>query len=173
MLRRQVPAIDAALAAAMGFDGLPALRDWAAGRVAERQAQLARLQQRRAALDALLAASPELPLPEDAVRAELATIWPRLAAEAEARGTRLDQATAHAIAARRVRIGLLLGALARRHGIAPEEADLRAAASALRDATPEAIRAQALEDRCVAFLLGHAQVTQREVDAAELAAALR
>jgi hypothetical protein len=173
VLRRRVPPVDAALAAALGFGGMDALRGWAAGRVAERHAQLARLQARRAALDALLAAAPELPLPGDAVRAELGAIWPRLAAEAEARGATPDQAEAHALAARRIRLGLLLAALARRHGIAPDEADLKAAAAALRDPTPDALQAQALEDRCVAFLLSRAQVTRREVTVGELAAALR
>jgi hypothetical protein len=173
VLRRRVPAVDGALATAMGFDGLDALRDWAARRVAERQARLAALQARRAALDALLAAAPDMPLPGDAVRAEVAAIWPLLAAEAEARGAAPDQAQAHALALRRVKLGLLLSALARRHGLVPSESDLQAAAAELRDATPEALQARALEDRVVAFLLDRATVTTREVDAAELAAALR
>jgi FKBP-type peptidyl-prolyl cis-trans isomerase (trigger factor) len=171
--RRRVPAVDGALAAAMGFEGLDALRDWAARRVAARHAELAALQARRAALDALLDAAPAMPLPGDAVRAELGAIWPRLAAEAEARGTAPDQAAAQALAARRVKLGLLLSALARRHDLVPSDSDLQAAAAALRDATPEALQARALEDRVVAFLLDRAQVTRREADAAELAAALR
>ncbi|MGG5817493.1 hypothetical protein [Falsiroseomonas sp. HW251] len=159
VLRRRVPPLDDALARALGFDGLDALRASVARRIAARDDAQARIALRRAALDALLAAAPPIAVPEAALRDELAAIWPRLAAEAEARGAPPPgQAAAHALAARRVRLGLLVRALAAKHAIAPDEEALRAAAEAMPGAKPEALHAQALEDLVVAFVLDRATV---------------
>ena len=148
ILRRRVPAPDDALAAALGFASLAALRAHAAARVADRHAELARRQLRSAALDALLAAGGAFDLPEEALRGELAAIWPRLSAEAASRGEAPCEEEAKALAARNLRLRLLLRAVARRHGIAGE--------------------GEALEDRVLAFLLDRAQITGREASAAAL-----
>jgi hypothetical protein len=76
------------------------------------------------------------------------------------------------LATRRVRIGLLVAALARRHGLAPDAVALRAAATALGPGVPEpVVQARALEDTVVAFMLARAQVTERPASIAELIAA--
>lgn len=167
LLRRRVPDVDDAFAALLGLDGVAALREMMAARLDARRVMLEQRQLRRAALDALLAAAGPLPLPDEAVRAELAVIWPRLSAEAR----QVSTDAARALAARRVRLGLLLRALARRHDILPGEDDLRAAARAA-PGTPEELRARALEDRVVAFVLERAEIVAREVGMAELAAAV-
>jgi len=167
LLRRLVPEVDDAFAASLGLDGLAALRAMTAARFDARRVALEARQLRRAVLDALLASAGGMVLPDEAIRAELAAIWPRLSAEARP----VSPEAARALAARRVRLGLLLRAMARRHDILPGEDDLRAAARAAQG-TPEELRARALEDRVVAFVLERAEIVPREVSMAELAAAV-
>lgn len=153
LLRQAAPAPDEALARAMGFDGLEDMHAFVARRVAERHAALSGRQARRALLDALLAAAGPIPLPDPALRAEVATLWRELAEAARARGAEPPAAqTLAARAARRLRSRLLLGAVARRHQITPGA-----------DGT--------VEEPALAFLLARARITQRSVSAAELAAA--
>uniref|UniRef100_UPI0022EAC00D hypothetical protein n=1 Tax=Falsiroseomonas oryzae TaxID=2766473 RepID=UPI0022EAC00D len=84
--------------------------------------------------------------------AELARLWPRLAASPP------PEAEAMALAARDARIGLLLDAVARRHGL---------------DGNEPSPSAELLRERAIAFLLARAQVVQREVGIAELEQAAR
>lgn len=136
--RHVVPAVDDALARALGHADLPALRRFVAGAVAAHHARLSDRAAQRALVDALLAAAGDVALPAPALHAEIAALRARLPAAT-------PQAIA-ALAARRLRGGLVLGAVARLHGLAgPEQA--------------------------IAFLLARAQVTERAVPAAELAAA--
>jgi FKBP-type peptidyl-prolyl cis-trans isomerase (trigger factor) len=172
VLRRVLPPVDDALAQAAGFAGLDALRAGIAARLADRAARLQQRQLRLAALQALLQAAGEIPLPEEAVSAETAALWPTYAAAAAQRGAVPSREAAATMAGRRLRIGLLVSALAQRHGLTADAAALRAAATALGPGAPEeTVRARALEDTVVAFLLAHAQVSDREADTAELMAA--
>jgi hypothetical protein len=172
VLRRMLPPVDDALAQAAGFAGAAALRAGIAARLADRAARLQQRQLHGAALSALLAAAGEIPLPDEAVAAETASIWPTHAAAAAQRGEAPDRAAAMRLAARRLRIGLLVPALARTHGLAPDAAALRAAATALGPGAAEAaVQARALEDTVVAFVLSRARVTDRPASTAELIAA--
>ena len=170
--RRATACLDDALAAALGFAGLEAMRGFVAGRVAERHARLSEWQAQAALLDALVAAAGEIPLSEAAVRAEFAQFWTRLSRAAESRNEPPpSREKVLALVLRRLRIALLLGAVARRHGLAPDEAELRRAAAASgAGADREAVRRQAIEACAIAFLMRHAQITERRVPAAELRA---
>jgi FKBP-type peptidyl-prolyl cis-trans isomerase (trigger factor) len=137
LLRRVVPAVDAALAQALGHADLAALRGFVARAVAARHAALSDRVARRALLDALLAATGDFALPAPALQQEVAAL--------QARMPRAAPQAIEALAARRLREGLLLGAVARRYGLATGTA-------------------------AVAFLLARAQVTERVFPAAELAA---
>lgn len=167
VLRRTAPPVDAALAQALGFPDLAALRAFAAQRVAARDAELSRRQLRQALTAALLAASPPVPLPEAAVQAELAAIWPRLAAG----GSPPPREAALALAERRLRATLLLDAVARIHALEPVEADFAAAAEPGPPPPAEALRRRALRARAVAFLLERATIVERTATLAELQAA--
>lgn len=172
VLRRVLPPVDDALAQAAGFPGLAALRSGIEARLADRAARLQQRQLRHAALEALLAAAGEIPLPEEAVAGETTAIWPGFAAAAAARGETPDRDAAMRLAARRLRIGLVVSALANARGLAPDGATLRAAATALGPGAAEAaVRARALEDTVVAFLLSRAQLRDRPASTAELLAA--
>jgi FKBP-type peptidyl-prolyl cis-trans isomerase (trigger factor) len=169
---RVVTAADDALARGLGFADLRALRSAVETRLAARDAALQRGQLREAALDALVRAAGEIPLPAEALEAQTTAIWPQLAAQAARRGETLTPMAAAAAAARRLRIGLLVAAVADRHGLAPDEAARRAAAQALgRNAPAGDIEARALEDAVVAHVLAQAVVGDRVVSSAELAAA--
>jgi FKBP-type peptidyl-prolyl cis-trans isomerase (trigger factor) len=152
VLRRAVPPADDALARALGFSDIAALRGFVAERVAQRHAALARRQLRRAARDALLGAAGEIPLPEAAVGAEFELLWPRRAAAGATRAAVLEEA------ARRLRAGLVMGAVARAHGLIGDR---------------ESLDGTALEDRVLRLLLRRARITQRAVPVAELEAAAR
>jgi FKBP-type peptidyl-prolyl cis-trans isomerase (trigger factor) len=152
LLHRRTPAVDDALATALGFDSLASLSTHVLARQEERCAELARLQLRGAALDALLDAVGPFELPESALSGELAALWPRLSAEAAARGLAPREDEATALAARNLRLRLLLRALAERHGIAGDD--------------------ETLKDRVTTFLLERAEITERQVSATELAAAI-
>jgi len=169
VLRRVTPAVDAALAIALGFADLAALSDFATQRVATRNAELERRQLRRALLAALLAESHGgPPLPEAAVQAELATLWPRLAAG----GAPPPREVALALAERRLRADLLLDAVARQEKLEPGEADL--AATAAEPGPPpsaEALRKRALREAAIGFLLARVRIVDRPATLAELAAA--
>ncbi len=168
VLRRVTPAVDAALAQALGFTDLDALRAFAAQRVATRNAELERRQLRRALIGALLAASPAgPPVPEAAVQAELATLWPRLAES----GTPPPREVALAMAERRLRAELLLDAVAREAKLEPSEADLAAAAGPGPPPPAETLRARALREAAIGHLLARARIEERATTLAELTAA--
>jgi hypothetical protein len=168
VLRRVTPAVDEALAQALGFADLDALRAFAAQRVATRNAELERRQLRRALIEALLAASPAgPPLPEAAVQAELATLWPRLAEH----GTPPPREVALAMAERRLRAELLLDAVAREAKLEPSEADLAAAAGPGAPPPAETLRARALREAAIRHLLARARIEERPATLAELTAA--
>lgn len=167
VLQRVAPPTDDALAAALGFADLAALRAFATQRVAARNAELSRRQLRRALREALLAASPAAPLPEEALSEELAELWPKLAAG----GTPPPREAALALAGKRLRFGMLLDALARRHGLEPTEADFAAAAEPGPPPPAEQLHRRALRERAIAFLLERATITDRAATLAELAAA--
>ncbi len=167
VLRQVTPPVDAELAVALGFADLAALRDFAAGRVAARNAELARRQLRRALIEALLAAGPAVKLPDQAVQAELATLWPKLAAA----GTPPPREVALALAERRLRADLLLDAVARAEALEPGEADLAAAAEPPAPPSAEALRRRALREAAIRVLLERATITDRAATLAEMTAA--
>jgi hypothetical protein len=168
VLRRVTPAVDAALAATLGFADLAALHDFAAGRVATRNAELERRQLRRALVEAMLAATPAgPPVPDAAVQAELAQLWPRLAAA----GTPPPREVAMALAERKLRAELLLDAVARQEKLEPSEAELAAAAGSGAPPAAETLRRLALREAAIGFLLARVRIEDRAGTLAELSAA--
>ena len=155
-----------------------------------------RLRLKAALLDAL-AAGADFPVPDCLLEAEFEQVWQRR--QAERRAGRSDAADAgkdeamlraeyRAIAARRIRLRLMLTELARAHRVAVSEEEM---ARAIRqDAArypgqerqvldfyrgnaeaQEALRAPLLEEKVVDLLIGRAEVSDRMVTPEELGAA--
>jgi trigger factor len=114
---------DDAWAAELGFDSLPALKNALRQRIENEHAQQSRAKAKRALFDKLDAAH-DFELPPRMVEAEFSQIWRQI--EADRAAGRLDpsdqdkseenlRAEYRAIAERRVRLGLLLAEIGRRH----------------------------------------------------------
>ena len=142
VLRRVVPS-EATLAAGLGLLDLVALRAAAESRAAARLAAGAEARLRAMLLDWLDAAAADVALPAPLVAAELALIWPSLAAA----GAPPTGEAAEAIARHSLRRRLATEALARRLGLPVEEP---AAREAGRSPLP---RRAALEARVLAAAL--------------------
>lgn len=194
-LKREVlPAADDELAKKIGFEGIDDLTAAVKRRYQNELDQLGRLHVKRQLLDAL-AAQVAFAVPQALLEGEFAQIWQRL--EADRKEGRLDpedagkdddtlKAEYRAIAERRVRLGLLLGEIARANGItvAPQELARAIQTEAMRypgqeqkvvemfRKNPEAaarLRGPIIEEKVVDFVLELARVTDRTVTAAELA----
>jgi trigger factor len=193
--RAVVPAIDEELAKKLGFDeGLDELRKVLGSRIQREYDQLSRVRIKRELLD-LLAKHADFPVPLGMVEAEFGQIWARLEADRKAgqedeedRGK--DEATLraeyHAISERRVRLGLLLAEIGRTNNITVTDAEMNRAARVEASRFPgqerqvleffannpqaaEQLRAPIYEEKVVDHVLSVAQVTDKLVDAEELA----
>lgn len=189
------PVIDDAFAVTLGVDDLATLKTRLVEGLQREYDSLARMKVKRALLDAL-SAQTDFEVPESMVESEFAQIWQRV--EADLKAGRLDsddagkdeetlKADYRAIAARRIRLGLLLSEVGRVNGVqvTPEEMNRAVFQEAQRypgqekqvldffRKNPEAadnLRGPIFEDKVVDFMLELAKVTDREVSVAELTA---
>jgi trigger factor len=193
-LKRVVlPAVGEDLAKKIGFEGADELSAALKRSLQNEFDQLARLRLKRELLDALADATA-FAVPQALVEGEFAQIWQRLDADRKQGKHDPDdagkdddtlKAEYRAIADRRVRLGLLLGEIARTNGISAAPDELKRAIHAearrypgqeqkviehFRKNPQEAERLQGpiLEEKVVDFVLELARVTDRTVTVEEL-----
>jgi trigger factor len=192
--RKEVPAVDDALATKLGFDSLDEVSTLISSQVRREYENLSRLRIKRQLLDAL-AEHADFPVPPSMVEGEFAQIWQRVQQERdsgklEAEDAAKDEETLkqeyRAIAERRVRLGLLLAEVGRVQGIqvTPEEMNRAMRVEANRypgqqqqvldlfrkhPEAAEALRGPIYEDKVVDYILGVAQVSEQIVSPEELA----
>ncbi|MDQ3139197.1 MAG: trigger factor [Pseudomonadota bacterium] len=184
---------DDEFAKSMGLEGIDQLRELLKGQVSQELNGLTRTHMKRKLLDQL-AADHDFPVPPSMVEAEFNQIWSQLEQEA----SREDDADAarkemeserdeyHAIAERRVRLGLLLSEIGQQNGIEVSQQEMNQlmmqAAQQYRPADREKfveyirnepmaaaqLRAPMFEDKVVDFLFAKATVTDRSVTREEL-----
>jgi trigger factor len=181
--------IDDELATKMGLDNLTTLKDRVRDQVKGDFTAASRLHLKRRILDALDTAH-SFPLPPAMVEAEFESIWVQVEAELKREGkTAADEgktedelkAEYHAIAERRVRLGLVLGKLGEQNGITITGDEVNRAIMARARQFPgqeqqvfqyyannqqaqAEIRAPLFEDKVVDFIAELAQVTDKPVD---------
>jgi trigger factor len=189
--------IDDDFAKNLGLNDLETLRNLLRGQLEQETAGLTRTQMKRALLDQLAALS-DFDVPPSMVEAEFEQIWAQLEREAEQEE---DPAAAraeieaekdeyHAIAVRRVRLGLLLSEIGQSNGVLVTEQEMSMLVQqAAQQYRPEdrqrfmeyvqaepmvaaQLRAPLYEDKVVDFLFGRAEVSEREVTREELQAAI-
>lgn len=134
----RLPAIDEDFAKRMGFENVAALRDMVKSGIAREFERMTALKLKRDVLDQL-DKQYSFDLPSRLVDAEFNGIWNALANEMQkAKKTFADEDTTEekardeykAIAVRRVRLGLVLGTLGEKEGIAVNEQELQQALTA-------------------------------------------
>ena len=189
--------IDDSLAVSLGLKDLAQLKELLKGQVEQELGGLTRTYMKRKLLDQL-AAGHDFPVPPSMVEAEFNQIWEQLkheathepdpdAALAEMESERDDY---HAIAERRVRLGLLLSEIGQANGVEITQQEMnRLVAQAAQQYGPEdqkrfiqyvqaepmaaaQLRAPLYEDKVVDFLFSTAEISDREVTRAELEAAI-
>lgn len=204
--------VDDELAKKMGFEDLKSCREAIEGYVTREDRDLAFMHTKRTVLDAL-EDKCKFEVPDNMVKAEFDTIWHQMLHEADiahqcsadaankndtgsksfkdATGKSEDELKKEyeAIAARRVRLGLLLADIGKRNEITVSEGELTQAlvAEARRYPGQEkevidyyrsnsnalaALRAPIFEDKVVDFILSKAKVTDKDVTHDELKAML-
>ena len=193
-LRRAVlPPIDDELAKQLGFEGLDEVRRTLASRSQREYDQLSRMRLKRELLDAL-AKVAQFEVPPTMVEAEFGQIWSRI--EADRAAGKLDEEDAakdeatlrqeyHAIAERRVRLGLLLAEIGRVNGITVGADELSRAIRVEAGRYPgqeaqvveffrknpqaaESLRGPIFEDKVVDYVLELAQVEEKPATLEEL-----
>jgi trigger factor len=181
--------IDDELAKKMGLDNLATLKDRVRDQVKGDFTAASRMHLKRRILDALDTAH-SFPLPPAMVEAEFESIWAQVEAELKREGkTAADEgktedelkAEYHAIAERRVRLGLVLGKLGEQNGITITGDEVnRAIMSRARQFPGQEqqvfqyyannqqaqaeIRAPLFEEKVVDFIAELAQITDKPVD---------
>jgi trigger factor len=184
-------------AKSLGLEGLEQLRGLLKGQVEQELNGLTRTHMKRQLLDTL-AAAHDFDVPPTMVEAEFGQIWQQLEQEAvresdpEAARKEMesDRDEYHSIAARRVRLGLLLSEIGRANGVDVTAAEMnRLIAQAAQQYAPEErdrfveyvrgdamaaaqLRAPLYEEKVVDFIFGKAVITDREVSKEELEAAI-
>jgi len=189
------PVIDDAFATSLGVEDLASLKSRLVEGLQREYDSLARMKLKRALLDAL-SAQVDFEVPEGMVDSEFAQIWQRV--EVDLKAGKLDaddagkdedtlKAEYRAIAARRIRLGLLLSEVGRVNGVQVTTEELSRAVRAEAQRYPgqegqvieffrknpeaaENLRGPIFEDKVVDFMLELAKVTDREVPVAELTA---
>ena len=172
-------ALDDDFARKFGIDSLDALREILKDQVAAEHAAMTRTHMKRKLLDTL-AAGHDFAVPTSMVDAEFDAIWQQVEAE-EPDASDDDKAEYRRIAERRVRLGLLLSEIGQANGVAISQAEMNRliGQEAVKYAEAERpqvvkyfqenamaaaqLRAPLYEDKVVDFLLGKAEVTEREV----------
>ena len=181
----------------LGLQGIDQLRELLKGQVEQELNGLTRTYMKRKLLDQL-AAAHDFPVPPTMVEAEFAQIWQQLEHEAsheadpEAAKAELerDRDDYHAIAERRVRLGLLLSEIGQANNVTIAQSEMnRLIAQAAQQYRPEdrqrfveyiqqdalaaaQLRAPLFEDKVVDFLFEKADISDREVTREELEAAI-
>jgi trigger factor len=196
----KVPAaskIDDEFAKSLGLESLDKLKELMKDQVEQELNGLTRTYMKRKLLDQL-AASHDFDVPPTMVEAEFNQIWQQLeqevaneddpaAAKAELEKDRDDY---HAIAVRRVRLGLLLSEIGQAHGVQVSQQEMqRLVMQAAQQYRPEdrqrfveyvqqdalaaaQLRAPLYEDKVVDFLFEKAEISDRETTREELEAAI-
>lgn len=191
--------IDDTLAEALGMENLAELRQMVREQNEREYANLARQRLKRQLLDQL-AGSHDFPVPPGMVEGEFDTIWKQYEFQRDRakesgvtdynEGKSEDEVRGEfrKMAERRVRLGLLLSEVARRHNITVTQDEINQALVAEARRFPgqerkvveyyrnepgaiESLRAPILENKVVDHILGVAKVSERAVPAAELVAA--
>ncbi len=189
--------IDDGLAKSLGLNDLEQLKGLLKGQVEQELNGLTRTYMKRKLLDQL-AAGHDFPVPPSMVEAEFEQIWEQLkheathepdpeAALAEMEKERDDY---HAIAERRVRLGLLLSEIGQANGVEVTSQEMnRLVSQAAMQYAPEdqqrfldyirnepmaaaQLRAPLYEDKVVDFLFSTANITDREVTREQLEEAI-
>lgn len=189
--------VDDAFATALGLQSLEQLQGLIRGQLEQQNNGLTRTHMKRKLLDQL-AAGHDFEVPPSMVEAEFQQIWAQLqheaeheedveAAKAELEAERDDY---HAIAVRRVRLGLLLSEIGNANGVEVSQQEMnQLIMQAAQQYSPSdrekfvnyirsepmaaaQLRAPLFEDKVVDFLFGKAEVTDREVTREELEAAI-
>ncbi len=182
-------AIDDELAKKLGLPDLATLKDRIRDQLKTDYAAASRMHLKRRILDALDTAH-DFPLPPAMVETEFASIWAQVEQELKKEGkTAADEgktedelkAEYHAIAERRVRLGLVLGKIGEQNGITIASDEVQRAIMARARQFPgqeqkvfqfyasnpgaqAEIRAPLFEDKVVDFIAELAQVADRKVD---------
>jgi trigger factor len=196
----KVPAaakIDDEFAKSLGLESLDKLKELMKDQVEQELNGLTRTYMKRKLLDQL-AASHDFDVPPTMVEAEFAQIWQQLEQEVEneedpaAAKAELeaDRDEYHAIAVRRVRLGLLLSEIGQAHGVQVSQQEMqRLIMQAAQQYRPEdrgrfmdyvqqdalaaaQLRAPLYEDKVVDFLFEKAEISDRETTREELEAAI-
>jgi trigger factor len=191
--------IDDTLATALGMENLAELRQMMRQQSEREYSGMARQRLKRELLDQL-ASHHDFPVPPGMVEGEFETIWRQYEAQRERakrsgvtdynEGKSDDEVRAEfrRMAERRVRLGLLLSEVAKRHNISVTQDEINQALVAEARRFPgqerrvvefyrnepgaiDGLRAPILEDKVVDHILGSANVSERTVPAAELVAA--
>lgn len=193
-VKEAVPvAVDDQLAENLGMENLEALRKAVREQIERERGALSRARLKRSVLDAL-AERHDFEVPPSMFEIEFEAIWKRLEQDLERAGTTLEESGRNedevkeeyrSIAARRVRLGLVLAEVGRRNNIEVQQDELnRAMVEHARgfpgeerkvleylQQTPEAanqMRAPLFEDKVVDFIIEMASVTERTVSVDEL-----
>jgi len=191
--------IDNSLAEALGMENIDELRQTVREQNERQYGDLARQRLKRQLLDQL-AKGHDFPVPPGMVDGEFDTIWKQYEFQRERakesgvtdynEGKSDEQVRGEfrAMAERRVRLGLLLSEVARRHNITVAQDEINQALVAEARRFPgqerqvveyyrnepgaiEGLRAPILENKVVDHILGSAEVSERTVPAADLVAA--
>lgn len=189
------PAIDDELAKSVGMEGLDQLKETVRGRLQEEFDEVSRERLKRTLLDAL-AEAHDFPVPPTMLENEFKGIWSQLEEarkndqlepEDAAKSDEELEAEYRGIAERRVRLGLLLAEVGRKHSIQVTNEDLNRAVvrEAMRYPGQEQavfqyfqnnqeavnnLRAPLFEDKVVDYILELAEVTDQTVGVDELTA---
>ncbi len=181
--------IDNALAEKLGFENVDTLKDAVVKNITEDYAQLSRLRLKRALLDAL-DDNHSFELPQGMVDMEFDSIVKQMEQEKKQAGeeiTEADKDELKPIAARRVRLGLVLAEIGRANNVEVKQEELYKAIYAEARKFPgqeqqvlefysknpqviESFRAPIYEDKVIDFILTQASVTDKEVSIDDLTA---
>ncbi len=182
----------------LGFDNLAALKDILKQGAVRDLTTATEQRVKRQLLDALEEANKDFDLPQGLVSSEHQSLWRAQLQELqqrrmpiEALGNSVEEAIASLkpLAERRVRLGLVLAAIAKQEKIEVSQADIEAAVQAqIAAAGPQAEQARqyfanpqnrqqlagpVLEDKVTGWLIEKAEVTTKEIPASELLAELQ
>jgi trigger factor len=123
-----------------------------------------------------LAESYDFPIPPGLVQHELAAIWTAADAQLRPSGDERDALAAELtrIAERRVRLGIVVSALARAHALRVSDEEVASARRVMPEAAraleaPVRMRGRLLEEKVIAWIVSRARVEDRRVTREELA----
>jgi trigger factor len=189
--------IDDELAKSLGLTDLEQLKGLLKGQIEQEHEGLTRTYMKRKLLDQL-AEGHDFPVPPSMVEAEFQQIWQQLEheathepdPEAALKEMEAERDDYHAIAERRVRLGLLLSEIGQANGVEVSQQEMnRLIAQAAQQYGPEdrqrfiqyvqqepmaaaQLRAPLYEDKVVDWLFEKAEISEREVTREELEAAI-